>query len=124
VNTLTIIVKPCRNGSAKPITCSVEKALKRRNTEVYYRVRLSGEEVLPKARTPFFSTARELLRRGYDPKTVLEMRHANRTTVALRQTIGEAARWTVEENDKTGPIIKPYKPYPTRTAAAKEIVPA
>lgn len=82
-----------------------------------YRVRLGaddGEVLLESVRTPFFDAARELLRRGLDPSAVLEMRHRGSSIVALRQAIGRAAKLTVIETNKVGPLIARWVPFPAQ----------
>ena len=39
---------------------------------------------------------------GYDPATFVTARHAGSATIAMRSTIGEAARLTMKETDKRG----------------------
>jgi hypothetical protein len=81
-----------------------------------WRVELEdGGVLLESVRVPFFAAARKLIERGVLPDEVLEMRHEGSAIIALRQRIGSAAGLTVEESDRLGPVIKPYKPYPARS---------
>jgi hypothetical protein len=59
-----------------------------------------GEDLVVDSHQPFLDGARELLQRGYDPETILVMRHAGSKTDSLRGKIGEAAKWTVTEPDR------------------------
>jgi hypothetical protein len=78
-----------------------------------YRVRLAdGEILLASVRVPFFAAARALLWRGHEPSQMLEMRHAGSSIIALRQPLGDAAKLTVEEPAKSGPLIRRWKPFP------------
>jgi hypothetical protein len=49
------------------------------------------------SRQPFYEAARVLLGEGTDPETVLEATHH---FVAMRSTVGEAARWTVSDGER------------------------
>ena len=66
-----------------------------------YRAVLSGR-ILCTSRQPFFDGARVLLAEGVEPATVYEARHQGSTTVAMRSTVGEAAKWTVTVSDAGG----------------------
>jgi hypothetical protein len=68
---------------------------------------LNGE-LLCQSRTPLLSAARELLGRGVPASTELAMRHAGSSIVAMRTTVGAAARLTVEEGEGA-PRFRPYK---------------
>jgi hypothetical protein len=68
----------------------------------------NGERV--RSWTPFFTSARVLIAAGVDPATPLTMRHHGSSTIALRCTVGEAAKWTVSEE----PVgrFRPFKAFP------------
>ena len=53
------------------------------------------------SRTPFFAAARVLMEEGADPETPITMSHEGSCIVSLRSTIGQAARLTVEESEKS-----------------------
>jgi hypothetical protein len=67
-----------------------------------YAAVLPDGRVLVQSRQPFYDGARKLLAEGVPPDTVLEARHKGSSVVALRSTVGEAAKWTVRERDKGG----------------------
>lgn len=80
---------------------------------VQYEALLYGE-VLCRSRTPFLSAARKLLARGLAPETELTATQPGSPVVCLRSTLGEAAHWTVVENDPAeagmafpGPAVAP-----------------
>ncbi|WP_336486483.1 hypothetical protein [Methylobacterium nigriterrae] len=80
-----------------------------------------GGTFLCTVRQPFFDGARELLRRGYSPDTLLTMRHqgsAHRSFVPI--PIGQAAKLTVVENDTDGLRVTRYEPYPLKTERKRE----
>jgi hypothetical protein len=60
--------------------------------------------------TPFYESARRLLREGASPAAVLIMRHRGDTHDALRSTVGTAARYTVEANKHGGLRLRLYRP--------------
>lgn len=76
-----------------------------------YKATVGGEE-LCRSRQPFYDAARALLAEGYAPETVLEARHQGSDIVAMRGTVGEAAKWTVQERDRGGLRRVPWKPHP------------
>lgn len=64
------------------------------------------------SRTPLLSAARKLQRRGVRDDAVLAMRHAGSDVVAMRTTVGAAARLTVVERDHgNGPTFAPYRAF-------------
>lgn len=73
---------------------------------------LVGHEELCRSRQPFLDAARVLLAAGHPPETVLTTRHQGSDIVAQRSTIGEAARWTVNERDRGGLRRELWKPHP------------
>jgi hypothetical protein len=73
-----------------------------------FEARLDGE-LLCAARTPLLSAARVLLDRGASPTDTITMRHAGSHTVAMRSTVGVAAKLTVDETSGNGtPRFRPY----------------
>src|SRR4051794_31685342 len=72
-----------------------------------FAARLNGE-LLVSSRTPLFSAARELVRRGVRENAILAMRHEGQDYVAMTTTVGAAARLTVIENGRRGPWFGPY----------------
>lgn len=67
-----------------------------------------GDEKLCTSRTPFFTGARRLIERGVAPSKRLAMRHAGDDYDSLTSTVGEAARWTIEEG-VNGLVRRPYR---------------
>jgi hypothetical protein len=63
------------------------------------------------SRTPFFAAARVLVEEGADPETPITMSHEGSCIVSLRSTIGQAARLTVEESERSGPRFVRYRPF-------------
>ena len=61
-----------------------------------------------RSRQPFLDAARKLLELGYDPQTILIMRHSKTGTESLRGPIGEAAKLTVIERPN-GPKFELYE---------------
>lgn len=75
-----------------------------------YHARLDGR-LLCTSLTPFFSAARVLKAEGVLPQELLTMTHEGSSTVCLTSTVGEAAGFRVEENDR-GISIRPFRPSP------------
>ena len=76
----------------------------------FYRAEL-GEECLTVSRQPFYDTARVLIGRGVPPDAVLEAWHAGGVAAAMRASVGEAAKWTVEETDRGGLRRREWRPF-------------
>jgi hypothetical protein len=81
-----------------------------------YTATLPNGENLVTSHQPLFAGARALAARGVDPATLLTMRHAGSHTVAMRSTVGRAAKLTVEEPDRGGLSIRAYRPRPSFAA--------
>lgn len=77
----------------------------------HYAISLDGR-CLVRSREPFFSAARVLEAEGVPPDTILTTRHAGSTVTATRSTVGEAAKWTIEESDDRGLRLRKWRPYP------------
>jgi hypothetical protein len=74
-----------------------------------YQAYLGGQqELLCVSRQPFLDSARKLLARGHDRRTMLIMRWAGAKEWALRGPLGVAARLTVDEHNGTFAKWKPY----------------
>jgi len=67
-----------------------------------FEARLDGRQLCI-SRQPLLDGASALLADGIDPETPIVTRHAGDDFDAMRSTIGEAAKWTVQENEKVGP---------------------
>jgi hypothetical protein len=75
-----------------------------------------GRALVRASRQPFLDAARQLLGLGYDPGTVLVMRHAGSDTDCLTAQIGAAAKLSVKE-DRNRPRFVPYEPISCRVEA-------
>jgi hypothetical protein len=61
---------------------------------------------------PLLDGARELLRRGFDPATLLTMRHAGKTYDSfIPKPIAELAKWTAVERGSGGPRLERYQAF-------------
>jgi hypothetical protein len=77
-----------------------------------FTARLGDRVILKSSRQPLLDAAR-ILAEGVAPSTRIAMRHAGANHVALRSTVGTAARLTVAERNKgNGPVFEPWKPRP------------
>jgi hypothetical protein len=66
----------------------------------------TGETIVSGSRQPLVDGARELLGRGYDPTTLLTMRHQGSTCDSFKEApIDEWAKWTYTESE-TSPLRK------------------
>jgi hypothetical protein len=84
----------------------------------------SADELLVgSSRQPFADAARVVLGKGYNPASVLEMKHAESDTVALRSSLGKAAKLTVEEG-RHGPRFVGFRTDPKTRVAAPSIAPS
>jgi len=83
----------------------------------YFDANLGDGRVLVRAsRQPFVDAARRLVDLGYDPATVLVMRHPESDTDCLTAQIGVAAKLRVKE-DRNGPRFVLWEPFPRRVGA-------
>jgi hypothetical protein len=82
-----------------------------------YAAVLPDGRVLVQSRQPFYDGARKLLAEGVPPETVIEARHKGSSIVALRSTVGEAAKWSVEESDRGGIARRRYRAWSERFKA-------
>jgi len=85
------------------ITVGKPKLGKRRTV---YDVRMGF--LLGSYRCPFFGAARKLLELGFPESATLVMWHEGSTTWAMRGPLGKAAKLTVLENEKAGPVLRAY----------------
>ena len=100
------------------ITIEIHKAAEIGTRGQVYAACVEGRE-LCQSRTPFFAAARVLQDEGVDPATPIQMRHQGSREVGLHSTVGEAAKWTVEETDLEPMRFRKYHPHPdavSRTA--------
>ena len=65
------------------------------------RLESTGETIVSGSRQPMVDGTRALLARGYDPATLLTMRHRGSTCDSFKEApIGEWAKWTYWEGEK------------------------
>ena len=89
----------------------IEPATIRGERGQYYRVYFQDSVLLEDTWNPEFEACRALVARGVTGR--LEVWRAGATYPGLVfPDIEVGARWTVVENDKDGPIIKRWVPYP------------
>lgn len=69
-----------------------------------------GDRDLCVSREPALCASRKLLAEGAPPGAAIEFRHVgSRDVVAIRGTIGELAKWTIEESDRHGLKRRRYR---------------
>jgi hypothetical protein len=68
----------------------------------YFQARFSARVLCAATRIPFLDGARRLLELGYEPDTIIVLRHADSDIDCLRATIGVAAKLTVRDRDRDG----------------------
>jgi hypothetical protein len=69
---------------------------------------LDGTVVVRRTDQPLLDGARVLLAQGAQPDAVITTRHAGSPHIALRSTIGVAAKWTVQESATVGPRFRKW----------------
>jgi hypothetical protein len=85
------------------------------------RLESSGEDIVANTRQPLVDGARELLARGFDPATPLTMRMEGKTYDRFRPLpIGEWAKWSYAEGEKTPLQRQRWKPREMPIAACPE----
>jgi hypothetical protein len=67
--------------------------------------------IVARSRTPVFALCRALLAAGANPNSKLECFRGSVLALTVK-TIGIGAKLTIIENDRDGPRIAPYKPFP------------
>ena len=72
---------------------------------------LPDGRVLVRSRQPLFDGARRLLAEGVAPDTALTTRRRGSPIIAMRSTVGEAAKWTVAERNRGGLHKERWQPY-------------
>jgi hypothetical protein len=70
----------------------------------------NGMRIKP-MKVPIFGTARALLALGFAPDTLIEFRHLGSEIIAARGTVGELAKWTIEERDRSGLQKRRWRPF-------------
>ena len=61
-----------------------------------FKAMLGSMAITKPTRQPLLDAARALAALGYSAETTIIARHAGSDTVAMRSTVGESARWTIE----------------------------
>jgi len=69
-------------------------------------------ELVAASTKPFFTAARLLMERGYDPNSRLVARHAGATHNAMISRLGHAAALDVVEGEAHGPRLVRFKAFP------------
>jgi hypothetical protein len=81
----------------------------------------TGEVIVANTRQPLVDGARELLARGFDPGTPLTMRHEGKTYDSFQPLpIGQWAKWSYAEGEKTPLQRQRWKPREMPIAACPE----
>ncbi len=89
-------------------SCSLTAAKHADKLDAY----LDGHYIVT-SREPLFDGARELLRRGYDPDTLMTTRHDGKAVDSFKPApLGKLAGLTMEESDKRGLRVRKWKPHP------------
>jgi len=91
---------PDHEGHEVEHLIEIEVAVYRRTAKGELWDAMTDGQLIYRGRTPFFGVARVLLASGTDPTTPFAMRHRGSSAVALTGTIGEAVKWTVQEEPK------------------------
>jgi hypothetical protein len=76
----------------------------------------TDEVLVRKSRQPLLDAARVLVKKGYDPNTLLVMRHLGSEAIALQALLEKAAKLTVEEGPHGPRFVGRTRPK-TRVAA-------
>jgi hypothetical protein len=85
------------------------------------RLESTGELIVAGSRQPLVDGARELLARGFDPATTLTMRMEGKTYDSFQPLpIGEWAKWSYAEGEKTPLQRQRWKPREMPIAACPE----
>ncbi len=67
-----------------------------------YAATMPDGRVVARSRQPLFDGARALVALGDPPETMIVARHQGSASIAMRSTVAEAAKWTIEERDGAG----------------------
>lgn len=86
-----------------------------------YSARLGNNRLCNSSSTPLLTAARVLLNEGVSPNIVITMTHEGASEVAMKATLGKAAKLTVVENDKEGPRLSKYRPLPSFEQAREAV---
>lgn len=78
----------------------------------HFTAHLGDRCIVRASRQPLYDAARALAGEGVPASTPIATRHAGSSTVAMRSTVGEASRWTIEESDSRGLRRRIWRPHP------------
>ncbi|WP_293854452.1 hypothetical protein [uncultured Alsobacter sp.] len=92
--------------------------IKTKNPTRFTAINAATGERLVTTATPFFDAARYFLRRGARPSTPIVMRHQGSDEIAMRSTVGAAARLTVKDSPH-GPVFVKWKPFNPKLGASR-----
>jgi hypothetical protein len=80
----------------------------------------TGDALVAGSRQPLVDGARELLARGFDPSTLLTMRHEGKSYDSFQPLpIGEWAKWTHAESEERSLRRGPWMPFPAPRSGQK-----
>ena len=81
-------------------------------------VLVDGWTLVRASRQPLLDSARALAAEGAAPETAITARHRGSALVAMRSTVGEAAKWRIEESDRGGLKKRRWSPFETARISA------
>jgi hypothetical protein len=104
------------------IVCPEPDEAMRPNRHVRFLATLENTgEFVVRSHQPLVDGARELLARGFDPATLLTMRHEGKAYDSFRPApIGELAKWTYSESEAHPLRRRAWVPRETPVAADRE----
>ena len=100
------------NESLRPLTINISPAFDRQGVRRHglFFADLDGPQLCI-YRHHLLDAARVLIKEGIDPATPIATRHAGAGFDAKTSTVEAAARWTVREDDKVGPIFVRWRAF-------------
>jgi hypothetical protein len=87
----------------------------------YYAACVDDRILTKQTLTPLLTSARVLLAEGFDPASPIEMKRKGSDIVALRSTIGSAAKLTVRETARAGPMFVRHAPPALKVVAQDQV---
>ena len=110
MTTVRLILRPCSLTAAKHAD----------KLDAY----LDGAYIVT-SREPLLDGARELLRRGYDPATLMTTRHDGKAFDNFKPApLGKLAGLAIGEGDKRGLQLRKWEPYPNAVSRCPVEAPA
>ena len=95
----------------EPATVELELVPIRGRPGCFAAVLPDGRVLIRASRQPLLDGARALAAEGVPRETVITARHRGSTIVAMRSTLAEAAKWTIEESDRGGLRKRLWRPF-------------